>query len=166
MAGAVAEQPERVSLFGVRVDRVTMERTLELIDRLIRMRSPAHVVTLDASMCVIARDDPELRRIVLDAEIVTPDSVGILWACRRLGMPLPQRVSGVEIVDRLCATSAQADRRIFFLGAAPGVAEAAAEQMREQYPGCMIVGTHHGYFQPSEEPQVLESIRDVKPDVL
>src|SRR5437660_2530802 len=84
MAGATAEKPERVSLFGVRVDRVTMERTLELIDRLIRMRSPAHVVTLDASMCVIARDDPELRRIVLDAEIVTPDSIGILWACRRL----------------------------------------------------------------------------------
>ncbi|HXG23392.1 MAG TPA: WecB/TagA/CpsF family glycosyltransferase [Chthonomonadales bacterium] len=146
--------------------RVTMEETIEAIDRFIREGGPHHVVTLDSSMCVMAERDSELRRIVDCAELVTPDSAGILWACRRMGRPLPERVSGVEIVERLCAASAEKGYRLYFLGAAPGVAENAAARMRARYPGCRIIGTRDGYFREGEEIAVVHEIAAARPDIL
>ncbi len=166
MVVAVSHKPERVSLLGVGVDRVTMDEALSLIGRFIEAGGSHHVVTLDASMCVTAREDGELREIVANADLVTPDSAGVLWACRRLGEPLAQRVSGVEIVERLCAESSEKGIRLFFLGAGPGVAEAAAERMRERYRGCIICGTHDGYFGPDGEPLMIERIRAANPNVL
>lgn len=157
---------ECVPLHGVRVHRVTMQQTLETLDRFIRAGGPHHVVTLDASMCVMARDDAELRAIVGGAELSTPDSAGVLWACRKLGRPLAQRVSGVEIVEQLCRLSPDKGYRLFFFGAAPGVAEDAAGRMQERYPGCNVVGTRDGFFKPEEEPAIVEQIRAAKPDVL
>jgi len=166
MAAIMPEKPESIPLHGVRVHRVTMEETLAAIDRFIAEGGPHHVVTLDASMCVTALGDAELRGIVQSAELVTPDSAGVLWACRKFGQPLAQRVSGVEIVERLCALSSTRGYRLFFLGAAPGVAEAAAANMRARYPNCRIVGAHDGFFTPAEEPALVEQIRAARPDVL
>jgi N-acetylglucosaminyldiphosphoundecaprenol N-acetyl-beta-D-mannosaminyltransferase len=166
MAVAVPENMQSVPLLGLRVHRVTMEETLEALARFICAGDPHHVVTLDASMCVLARGDPELQAIVRSAELVTPDSAGVLWACRRVGHPLPQRVSGVEIVERLCALSPEKGWKIFFFGSAPGVAEEAAGKMCARYPGCHLVGARNGYFPPAEEPGILEQIRAARPDIL
>lgn len=165
----VQGQPEaldRVELVGVHVHRVTMDCALGVIDRFIRDGGPHHVVTLDASMCVMARKDSNLRELIRNAELVTPDSAGVLWASRRTGQPLTERVSGVEIVERLCALSPIRGYKLFFLGAAPGIAETAARRMMETYPGCRIVGFHDGFFLPEQERELLESIRAAKPDVL
>lgn len=157
---------ESVPIHGLHVHRIDMADTLETIDGFIRQGDPHHVITLDASMCVIARQDAELRQIAGNAELVTPDGAGILWACRRLGSPLIERVSGVEIVERLCALSAEKGYRLFFFGAAPGVAADAAERMRERYPACQIVGTRDGFFTSGEEAEVAASIKQARPDVL
>lgn len=165
---AVTPRPsaERVELHGLGVDRVTMDDTLAFVDAFVREGGPHHIVTLDSSMCVTARADAELRAIVRAAELVTPDSVGVLWACRRAGHPLPERVSGVDIVDRLCARSAERGHRLYFLGGAPGVAEEAAKRMAARFPGCQVVGARDGYFRPEEEAGVLEAIAQARPDVL
>jgi N-acetylglucosaminyldiphosphoundecaprenol N-acetyl-beta-D-mannosaminyltransferase len=166
MALAAAPRIQSVSLHGVRVDRVTMAETLELIDGFIRSGRPHHIVTLDASMCVFSRDDAELRRIVGSAELVTPDSAGVLWACKSYGCPLAGRVSGVEIVDQLCRLSPERGYRLFFFGSAPGVAEDAAEKFRARYPGVHIVGTRDGFFGPDDEPAIIDEIRSSQPDIL
>jgi len=166
MAVAMRENLACVPLHGLQVHGLTMEQTLQRIARFVQEGGTHHVVTLDASMCVMAQGDPELLRIVAQADLVTPDSAGVLWACRRAGNPLPERVSGVEIVERLCSLSSSTGLSLYFLGAAPGVAAAAAEKLATRHPGCRIVGTHHGYFAPHEEPQLLEAIRAARPDVL
>lgn len=166
MAVAAARQLKSVPLHGVRVDRVTMAETIETIDGFIRDGGPHHVVTLDASMCVFARDDAELRRIVENAELVTPDSAGVLWACRTYGTPLAGRVSGVEIVEELCRLSPERGYRLFFFGSAPGVAEDAANTFRSRYPCCRIVGARDGFFGPDDEGAIVEQVRAAKPDIL
>lgn len=158
--------PSPILILNLPVHRVDMETALTTIDSFIREGSPHHVITADSSMLVMAQEDAELRDIIQHAALITPDSTGILWAARRQGTPLPQRVSGVEIVAHLCARSAANGCRIYFLGAAPGVAEQAAERMRDRYPGTQIVGTRDGYFGPAEIPTVLDAIRDSHPDVL
>ncbi|MCX6361759.1 MAG: WecB/TagA/CpsF family glycosyltransferase, partial [Armatimonadetes bacterium] len=121
-----AEAPRRSPLFDVCVHEVDLDAAVDAVNGLIARGAPSHVVTLDASMCVAARRDLVLRRIVQQAELVTPDSIGVLWAAKRKGIPLTERASGVEVSERLCAASAERGTRIYFLGSAPGVAEDAA----------------------------------------
>lgn len=161
-----AAGPQRHRLLDVCVHEVTMARALEAIEQFVASRKPHHVVTLDASMCVGARSDAELRYIVLNADLVTPDSAGILWAARRLGIPLTERVSGVEIVGELAARSPTAGLKLYLLGAAPGVADEAAQRLMAAHPGCRIVGTHDGYFRHDEDARVVEAVRSARPDVL
>ena len=157
---------DSVPLHGLRVNRVTMDQTLQILDQFVREGGPHHVVTLDASMCVTAGEEPDLKRIIERADLITPDSSGVLWACRRMGQPLAHRVSGVEIVERLCALSPERGYKLYFFGAAPGIAESAAAKMRERYPGCRIVGARDGFFQPADEPAIVSEIRAVEPDIL
>jgi N-acetylglucosaminyldiphosphoundecaprenol N-acetyl-beta-D-mannosaminyltransferase len=166
MAVAAPEHLETIPLHGLHVHCVTMAQTLETIDQFIRSRDPHHVVTLDASMCVFVRDDADLKKIVSSAELITPDGAGILWACRKYGNPLPEKVSGVEIVEQLCSLSMEKGYRLFFFGAAPGVAKDAAVNMQLKYPGCAIVGARDGFFSSEDEPAIVEQIQSAQPDIL
>ncbi len=157
---------ERIPLHGLFVHRVTLSSALDAIDAFSTLGRPHHVVTLDASMCVMAQTDRELKTIVSNADLVTPDSAGVLWACRRKGEALEGRVSGVELVERLCAQSADRGYRLFFLGAAPGVAEVAAERMRAKYPGCSVVGTRDGFFEERDIDAVIEEVCGARPHIL
>jgi len=155
-----------VRILNQPVHNVNMDAALSAIDSFIKARGPHHVVTADASMLVMAQDDAALRGIIGKADLVTPDSVGILWAAKRQGTPLQERVSGVDIVENLCARSAEYGYRIFFFGAAPGIADKAAERMRARYPGTQIVGTRDGFFSDSESDAIADSIRHSNADVV
>jgi len=72
----------------------------------------------------------------------------------------------VDIVDRVCALSADKGYRLFFLGAESGVAELAAEKLRLKHPGCNIVGTRHGYFPAESDQVVAKEIAATRPDIL
>ena len=158
---------DSVRVLGLRVDRLSMPQTLEMIEEYIRDRkAPRHIVTADASMVVTARNEPELKEIVDKADLVTPDGAGILWHSRLLGKLILHKVSGVDLVAEVCRLSAEKGYRVYFLGAAPGVAEEAAENLRKRYPGAQIVGTHDGYFNAAEEPGVVEEIKKANADVL
>ena len=161
--------PERlpaIHILDLPVNHVTMATALKAIDGFIRDGSPHHVVTADATMLVMAQEDTALREIISHAELITPDSEGIRWAARRQGAPLPERVSGVEIVERLCERSVTTGYRLYFLGAAPGVAEQAKARMEAKYPGAQIVGTRNGFFTEAELPGILDAIRTARPDVV
>lgn len=143
-----------------------MEEALARIEAMLAEERPHLVVTADAAGIVIAQDDPEYREICAAADLVTPDSYGVVWALRRAGHTDVERVSGVDLARRLVESSAERGYRLFFLGAAPGVAERAAERMRLEVPGCNIVGTHHGFFPADSDELVAAEIATTRPDVL
>jgi len=160
-----AEIPS-VEILGIPVHRVTMVQTLDILDQFVKSGQPHFVITADASGAVQAQSDAEFRALFDRADLVTPDSAGILWASKRYGKPLTERVSGVEIVEHICRASATGGYRIYFLGAAPGVAESAAEAMRKRYPGCQIIGTRDGFFKPEKEAKIANEIAALAPDFL
>jgi N-acetylglucosaminyldiphosphoundecaprenol N-acetyl-beta-D-mannosaminyltransferase len=159
---------DEITLLGVRIDRVSVDEALAVIEDRIRNRQPAHVVTADASMVVLARQDADLLDIVNRAELVTPDGSGILWASRLLRKPVLKRVSGVDLVAHLCRLSADTDKRyrIYFLGAAPGVAQKAVENLCATYPGANIVGCRDGFFAAEEERAIAAEIAALQPDIV
>jgi N-acetylglucosaminyldiphosphoundecaprenol N-acetyl-beta-D-mannosaminyltransferase len=153
-------------LLGVPVAAVTMDEALDILERFIPERRTHLVVTSDASALVRAQEDEEFRSIVQRADLVTPDGIGVVWSARLLGLPVYERVPGVELMAKLCERAAQKGWRVFLLGAKSGVAEMAARNLQARYPGLQIVGTHHGYFSPDEEPQVIAQIKAAQPDIL
>ncbi|MCB8933466.1 MAG: WecB/TagA/CpsF family glycosyltransferase [Chthonomonadaceae bacterium] len=156
----------RVSILGIPVDRVTMDEAVARIEGYLAVDRPHMVVTADSSGIVAAQSDVEFREILLKADLVTPDSVGILWAAKRSGAPIAGRVSGVDLLDSLCGRSADRGYRVFLLGSSPGVAEMAAERLRLRHPGCLIVGTRHGYFPPESDEVVAREVAQSQPDLV
>lgn len=155
-----------VEILGIPVDRITMPEAVARIASFAESGTPHIVVTADASGIVISQSDAEFRNIVESADLVTPDSIGVLWASRKYGKPIEGRVSGVELVDEVCRLSADKGYRVFLLGSAPGVADMAAERLRLRHPGCNIVGSRHGYFPPESDEVVAAEVAQAKPDVL
>jgi N-acetylglucosaminyldiphosphoundecaprenol N-acetyl-beta-D-mannosaminyltransferase len=166
LAQTLESEIPSVKILGLSVHRVTMVQALDILDRFVKSGQPHFVITADASGAVQAQSDSEFRALFDRADLITPDSAGILWASKRYGQPLSERVSGVDIVDHICRASATGGYRIYFLGAAPGVAKSAADAMRQKYPGCQIVGTRDGYFKPEEEAGIANEIAALKPDFL
>lgn len=146
------------TLLGVRVHSVTMDEAVAHLSALLTEGS-GYVVTLNAAMLGRAARDEAFRRIVNSAALVTADGMGTVLVARILGVRLPQRVAGVDLVDRLCAQCARTGKGIFFLGAAPGVAEEAAQRLTRWHPGLHVVGTHPGYFSGEEEGAIVRRIR-------
>ena len=156
-----------IDLLGMKISRVNRTETLRLLQEFVSSGEPHLIITADASAHVIASSDHDYLRIVNHAALVTPDSAGVLWAARKLGTPLEERVSGVDLAEQLCAESARRGYGVYFYGAAPGVADEAAETMRTRYPGANIVGTADGFQNsPEQQAALLQDIREKRPAVL
>lgn len=149
---------DSIKLLGIRIDKTTMVETLKSIVGFIESGKPHIVVTCDASAVVIAQQDEELRDIINNADLVTPDSAGIILASKWYGNPLPAKVSGVDIAVELSAIAADKGYPVFLYGAAPGIAKMAADTLKEKLPGLIIAGTQHGFIQ--DEDAVVKQIAE------
>lgn len=110
-------------------------------------------------MAILARRDREYREVVNAADLVVPDTIGVVYAARFLGQPARERVAGIELVERTCAACARDGIGIFLLGGAQHVAEQAGATLQSRYPGLQVAGTQHGYFSEADERVVIERIR-------
>jgi N-acetylglucosaminyldiphosphoundecaprenol N-acetyl-beta-D-mannosaminyltransferase len=155
-----------VTILDVRIDGVTMPQTLAWIESAVRARRPRQICTANPEFVMTARRDAEFKRVLGAADLVLPDGVGLLWAARRGGGRLPERVAGSDLIYRLAELASQHGWRVYFLGAAEGVAQAAAERLRSIYPGLVIAGTASGDPSPGAAPVLLAAVRAAQPEVL
>lgn len=158
-----------VAILGVPFDHVTLPGAIARIEEMIASRRPHYIVTANVDFLVQAHRDVELRRILLEADLTLCDGTPLVWASRLLGNALPERVAGADLVPELMAVSARKGHRIFFLGAAPGVAEQATARLQVRYPGINIVGHYAPPFAAlleMDHAQIAQRIRDARPDIL
>ena len=123
-----------------------------------------YAVTPNPEFLLAARKDQPFRQALLDADLVLADGVGVVYSAKLLGRPLKGRVPGIEFAQALMGWMAKHGKRLFLLGAKPGVAELAAANLRDRYPGLILCGTHDGYFK--EDEPVVQAIRESGADVV
>ncbi len=157
---------ERLKILGIGIDRVTSQQAMDKIGEFIASGQSHQIVTANAEIIYQASRNEKMRNVINNAQMVTADGSGVIWASRQLGEPLEERVTGIDLVNSICERSAADKWKIYILGSAPGVAATAAVNIRDKFPGCNIVGTHHGYFNGKEEKQILAELKQLKPDVL
>lgn len=155
----------RVDVLGVTIDTYSMSETVDKILRFIDSKSVIRVVTANPEMIYASGQDLKLKRLINSADIVTADGIGVVWAARQLGVPLRERVTGIDLLQALFPRAGKHKLRIFFLGGRPGTARQAGILVSERYPG-IVWDEHHGYFRDGEEEQVLEKIKGLQPDIL
>ena len=148
----------RVNILGVGFDNFTMDQAVDEGIRLIHSDGAHYVVTPNPEIVEICRERAEVRAVVNRADLVLADGIGIIYGGKILGTPLVGRVPGVEFAQRLMERMARGGETLFLLGAKPGYADQAAENLRKKYPGLRVVGTNDGYFQ--DDGPVVEKIRD------
>ena len=164
--GKLLTLPNRISMLGVGVDDVTVDEAIRLIDGMLAKGGIYQIATINPEFVMQAQQDARVRQVLNAAALATPDGVGILWAARRLGKPLRGRVTGVELVERIAKLAAVRGWRVYFLGAAPGVAEKAAQTLRHRYAGLAVAGCYAGSPSIIEEPFVRNQVADASPDIL
>ncbi len=160
----VAARPIRI--LGVRVDDVTMQEACDHLAMLMAQGGVHQVATVNTEFVMAAQRDPVFASVLEATTLNVPDGVGVLWAARRLGHPLRERVAGVELVRELAARGSQYKWRAFFLGARPGIAERAAANLALRYPGLIVAGTYAGSPQPDEEEAIRARVRHAQPNLL
>lgn len=159
--------PRRRSVLGVRVDDVTWDETLSAVARFVASGEPHQVVTPNPEMVMAARTDPPLRTIIDRADLAPCDGVGLKWAAARLGQPIREVVPGSDLVPRMADGAASRGERWFLLGAADGVAEAAAAALVGRAPGLVVSGVHAGSPDPVHDDAICRLIEKAAPiDVL
>jgi N-acetylglucosaminyldiphosphoundecaprenol N-acetyl-beta-D-mannosaminyltransferase len=158
--------PDRARVLGVAIDRLDMDATVHRCAEIIESGGPAQHVAVNVAKIVKVRDDPRLRAIVEGCDLVSVDGQPVVWASRLLGDPLPERVTGIDLMFRLLGLAEERGYRVFVLGAKQDVLETAVARLAERYPRLAIAGFHHGYFADEESGPVREIVRAAEPHIL
>ena len=153
----------RTEIMGVSFDNVTLEEAVRTGAKLAEGPGFSYVVTPNPEIVNAARADSSYQEVLNRATLVLPDGIGVIKAAKILGRPLKERVPGIDFASGVMSRLEKKGGRLFLLGAKPGVAEQAAENLKAKYPGLVICGTNDGYFR--DDAPVVEKIRAAEPDV-
>ncbi len=162
----------RLIVLGTVIDTDDMRQTLDRLVELVadgRARRISHqIATINADFLVHATDDPEVQNILLGASHATADGMPLVWGSRLLGVPVTERVTGADLVPEFAAVAARKQISFYFLGAAEGVAQQAADILIRDNPGLKVVGVDAPTIEAvsSRDPGILQRISDADPDVL
>ena len=159
-------------LFGVPIDDVTMADTLRVVGELVasgRAQGRTHqIATVNVDFLVNALADPQVRRVLQFADLCLADGMPVIWAARKFGVELPERVTGADLIPALAAQSPTTGWKIHLFGSADGVAERARDLLLERHPGAHITADSGPRIKdPTAVDQaVVASIAEVNPDIL
>lgn len=155
------------NILGFLVDQVSLDQCVQQLDNVIKKKQRIHIVLVNAAKIVRARRMPELANILQTAQYVGADGVPIVWASKLLGDPLPGRVNGTDLMNRLIELADKEGHSIYFLGAKQDVIEQAVKALLSQYPGLKIAGYRNGYFDNEEtEKKVVDEIAQSHANIL
>lgn len=160
----------RLKFMNTEIDNLTMQETLQAIDSLIQANKNAYVVTPNVDHIVQLETNKELQDVYKNASLILTDGKPLLWIAKWYGTPIKEKISGSDLFPLLCDLAARKRYRMFFLGAAEGVAAKAAENLAMRYKGLQVVGTYSPPFgfenNPVEMEKIKAMIKKVEPHIL
>ena len=160
----------KIKMFNINFDNITFHDLLEFILDAKKNKKKTYILTCNVDHVVQTTKDKEFAEIYSNADLVVADGVPIIWASKLLKKPLKQKISGSDILPVLGKEFEKHEITLFFLGAAEGVAQKAAGNLKIQFPNIKIVGCYsppYGFEKNEEEnKKILEMIKSAKPDVL
>jgi N-acetylglucosaminyldiphosphoundecaprenol N-acetyl-beta-D-mannosaminyltransferase len=156
-------------IFDMPVTGLTVNEAADEVERLIVRGTPSYLITANLNYAMLTARHPDLHEINRRAALIVPDGMPLVWTSRLTNRPLPERVTGIDLLYRFSELAAGKGYRLFLAGALPGVAQEAARRLVGRYPGLRIVGTESpslADMKSDEHDRLIARIRDAQPDVL
>jgi N-acetylglucosaminyldiphosphoundecaprenol N-acetyl-beta-D-mannosaminyltransferase len=164
MTAQLTRAHERVELFGVEVDPLTMDQTIDRAFEIAGAGVPTQHVVINAAKVELMSKDDALRQVIADCPIVNADGMSVVWASRLLGRGLPERVAGIDLFVGIVERAASTGNSVYFLGATDEVLSVLLDRFAEQYPDLQVAGSRNGYW--DDDAEVVEAVSAAKPDFL
>ena len=152
------------TILGVQVNTENYDELIPKVFRNIEDKKKSLVVAINPEKLMKAKEDPGLKALLNRAEFQIPDGIGVIIASKLKKGSISSRITGIDMMDRIVREAARTGRAVFLYGAKPGVANKAAQQLKQTYPDLIVAGTQDGY--ESDTSKVLETINKAKPDIL
>lgn len=165
---------DKIKIFGVNIQNTTLVETTILLEEYLKGMSLKTIYTPNTEIVMAAKDDQELRDLLNQGDLVIPDGIGLIYGSRLKNKPLKERVTGFDTSIKLLDIANKNAYSLYLLGGKDGIAKAAVERIKKDYPNIRIAGFHHGYFKGShlglenepEEQKILGEINTTKPDII
>lgn len=165
---------EKVSIFGVNIDNVNMEEAKYEVKKFLESDRLNVIFTPNTEIVMAAKDDENIRQIVNSADLVIADGIGLIYGSKIQKKPLKERVTGFDISMEMLKMANENSLSLYLLGAKPGYALKAKENINNKYPNINVVGVHNGYFKgihtgvkdSDEEKEIIEEINKLNPDII
>jgi len=156
----------RINILNCPIDKVTMTETIDIINSSIENKTNLHHVVVNAAKMVNMQKDKELHKSVVSSDIINADGQAVVWASNILGQPLPERVSGIDIMQNLVKLAYEKKYKVFFFGAKEDVVRAVVDKYSDKYSKDIIAGYRNGYFTQDDEENIAQQIHDSGADIL
>ncbi|MBO5180262.1 MAG: WecB/TagA/CpsF family glycosyltransferase [Clostridia bacterium] len=157
---------DRINVLGINFDNVNMNEAVDRCKKVLKGENGNLIVTPNPEIVMRAKDDEEFKNIINNAALVIPDGIGIIKGANILETPLKERVAGYDLICNLLELGKDGSISFYFWGSKPGVAEIAKQKMEEKFPNIKIVGVDDGYFDDNKKAEIIERVKNAKPDVL
>jgi N-acetylglucosaminyldiphosphoundecaprenol N-acetyl-beta-D-mannosaminyltransferase len=158
-----------VEVLGLPLAPLTTRQAVDAVNALIRNRKPSLIVSANLNYAMLAKNDTELQELNRRSAFLLADGMPLVWASKRLSVPIPERVAGSDFLFALAEESAIQGHRVLLLGGRPGVAATAGMKLQSKYPSLQIVGIEVPPFGPMSADELSsmgDRIRKAKPDLL
>jgi N-acetylglucosaminyldiphosphoundecaprenol N-acetyl-beta-D-mannosaminyltransferase len=155
-----------VDILGVPVDKLNMRQSVNTVTAFLSENKFHAVYTPNAEIMMEAHRNPYLKEILCEADLLVADGAGVVLASKILGLGLPERVAGFDLIKNLFTEAENISMRFFLFGGKPGIAEEAKKYLLSDYKNIEVVGVRDGYFNSSDENEIIEQINSSKADIL
>lgn len=157
---------EKVNILGVKLDMVNILQAAQKIMEYLKEDRLHTVFTPNSEIIMAAYRDNEFKKILNAADMLTADGIGVVYASKILKKPINERAAGYDIACNVLEKLKNTDYKLFLFGGKPGVAEKAAQNIKNNYPGINISGTRNGYFKSEDESEIIEQINNSGADIV
>lgn len=156
-----------VKILDIDFSNKTLKETVDLLENHIQNNKKLfHLITVNPEISIIAQSDDELLNIIKQADLITPDGFGIVLASKRKKEALPERVTGFDLLNQLLSKGNKHKWSFYFLGTDEDTNRIAVDRIKILYPNITVAGRHNGFFSVEEEKSIIDSIKEIKPDIL
>ena len=158
--------PKRYHILNTYVNALSLEETVDEVEEITHSGVPTQHVVVNASKVNLMEADQNLAKIVNDCPLINADGASIVWAAKKLGIPLTERVTGIDLFQDLVKLAADKGYKIYLFGAKEEVVEKVKAIFEERYPEIQIVGYRNGYFTEADEPQIVADMASSGADMM
>lgn len=157
---------KRYPILNTYVNALSMDETVAEVEKIIRAGKPTQHVVINALKVNLMNEDAELRKIVNACPLINADGASIVWAAKQLGIPLTERVAGIDLFQKLVQVAAEKNYSIYLFGAKEEVVQKVRSILVAQYPSLRIAGIRNGYFTEADEPEIVKKMASSGADMM